>query len=183
MLCACPVKLDRDLLKTDLNVYVTWGGEALPAFNPYIYIPAPPAEAVSSKTVMRIVLPSVFGGALMLLAVLVYVQYQRNLANYGWVLKEDELEFDEPEVVLGQGAQGKDFALARPPPQGLTVVADPSVAKFEGRCVAMLADLLHAEGKGPDAAGAASIGSSEAIMLGGLAMKLKWRERRQAKQD
>ena len=57
----------------------------------------------------------------------------------------------------------------------------PSVAKFEGRCVAMLADLLHAEGKGPDAAGAASIGSSEAIMLGGLAMKLKWRERRRAK--
>ena len=45
----------------------------------------------------------------------------------------------------------------------------------------MLADLLHAEGKGPDAAGAASIGSSEAIMLGGLAMKLKWRERRRAK--
>ena len=69
---------------------------------------------------MRIVLPSVFGGALTLLAVLVYVQYQRNLANYGWVLKEDELEFDEPVRTLGQGAQGKGFALARPPPQGLT---------------------------------------------------------------
>ena len=60
-------------------------------------------------------------------------------------------------------------------------MTNTSVAKFEGRCVAMLADLLHAEGKGPDAAGAASIGSSEAIMLGGLAMKLKWRERRRAK--
>ena len=142
VLCACPVKFDRDLLKTDLNVYVTWGGEPLPLFNPYIYIPAPPAEAVSSKTVMRIVLPSVFGGALMLLAVLVYVQYQRNLANYGWVLKEDELEFDEPVQMLGQGAQGKDFALARPPPQGLTVVADcPAgdvvAARFRGTEVAV----------------------------------------------
>ena len=89
---------------------------------------------------MRIVLPSVFGGALVLLAVLVYVQYQRNLANYGWVLKEDELEFDEPERVLGQGAQGEGFALARPPPQGLTVddsAGDVVAARFRGTEVAV----------------------------------------------
>ena len=110
-------------------------------YNPHVAIAPPPVDTgVSSTTIMRIVLPSVFGGALMLLAVLVYVQYQRNLANYGWVLKEDELEFDEPERVLGQGAQGEGFALARPPPQGLTVgdsAGDVVAARFRGTEVAV----------------------------------------------
>ncbi len=44
------------------------------------------------------------------------------------------------------------------------------------RCVAMLAGLLHAEG----ACGTSTIGSSEAILLGGLAMKRRWQERRAA---
>ena len=30
VLCACPFKVDRDEFDTDLNVYVTWGGEPLP---------------------------------------------------------------------------------------------------------------------------------------------------------
>jgi len=61
----------------------------------------------------------------------------------------------------------------------------PSIRKFENRCVAMLADLFHApeEGRGSKAAGAATVGSSEAIFLGGLAMKIKWEERQAKKRD
>ena len=47
------------------------------------------------------------------------------------------------------------------------------------RCVAMLADLLHA----PDPTkpcGTSTIGSSEAILLGGLALKRRWQARRKA---
>ena len=44
------------------------------------------------------------------------------------------------------------------------------------RCVAMLADLFHAEGP----CGTSTIGSSEAILLGGLAMKRRWQEWRRA---
>ena len=48
------------------------------------------------------------------------------------------------------------------------------------RCVAMLADLFHAPGLGKDATGTACVGSSEAILLAGLAMKKRWQERRRA---
>ena len=40
----------------------------------------------------------------------------------------------------------------------------------------MLAELLHAQG----ACGTSTIGSSEAILLGGLAMKRRWTEARKA---
>ena len=52
----------------------------------------------------------------------------------------------------------------------------PQTAELEMRCVHMLADLWHA----PDPAGTlgtSTIGSSEACMLGGLALKWRWRER------
>ena len=55
----------------------------------------------------------------------------------------------------------------------------PQTAEIEIRCVHMLADLWHS----PDAAstiGCSTTGSSEAAMLGGLALKWRWRERRQA---
>jgi glutamate decarboxylase len=60
----------------------------------------------------------------------------------------------------------------------------PQTAEMEARCVHMLADLWHS----PDPAstlGVSTIGSSEACMLGGLALKWKWREkmRRQAKPE
>ncbi len=55
----------------------------------------------------------------------------------------------------------------------------PHVAAIQERCVNMLANLFHApvteEG---GAVGTATIGSSEAMMLAGLAMKFNWRERR-----
>jgi glutamate decarboxylase len=55
----------------------------------------------------------------------------------------------------------------------------PQTAEIERRCVNIVADLFHAP-SGGDAIGVSTIGSSEAVMLGGLAMKWKWRQRRQA---
>jgi glutamate decarboxylase len=52
----------------------------------------------------------------------------------------------------------------------------PQTAELEMRCVHMLADLWHA----PDperTIGTSTIGSSEACMLGGLALKWRWREK------
>jgi glutamate decarboxylase len=53
----------------------------------------------------------------------------------------------------------------------------PECAEIEQRCIRMLADLFHAPG---ETTGARTQGSSEAIMLGALSLKWKWRERRQA---
>ena len=55
----------------------------------------------------------------------------------------------------------------------------PQTAEIERRCVNIVADLFHAP-PGGDAIGVSTIGSSEAVMLGGLAMKWKWRQRREA---
>src|SRR5438309_10232766 len=52
----------------------------------------------------------------------------------------------------------------------------PQTAEIEQRCIRMLADLFHAPG---EAAGARTQGSSEAIMLGALSLKWKWRGRRE----
>ncbi|OBI50056.1 glutamate decarboxylase [Mycobacterium kyorinense] len=55
----------------------------------------------------------------------------------------------------------------------------PATAAIEQRCVCMVADLFHAEGLRDDdpssAIGVSTIGSSEAVMLGGLALKWRWR--------
>jgi glutamate decarboxylase len=53
----------------------------------------------------------------------------------------------------------------------------PQTAKIEQRCIRMLADLFNAPG---ETTGARTQGSSEAIMLGALSLKWKWRSRRQA---
>jgi glutamate decarboxylase len=50
----------------------------------------------------------------------------------------------------------------------------PRTAEIERRCVNMLADLFHAPG---ETIGARCQGSSEAIMLAGLAAKWRWRKR------
>lgn len=55
----------------------------------------------------------------------------------------------------------------------------PQTAEIEARCVHMLADLWHS----PDAQntlGCSTTGSSEAAMLGGLALKWRWRQKMQA---
>jgi glutamate decarboxylase len=55
----------------------------------------------------------------------------------------------------------------------------PATAAIEARCVSMVADLFHAEDLLDDdpgsATGVSTIGSSEAVMLGGLAMSWRWR--------
>jgi glutamate decarboxylase len=53
----------------------------------------------------------------------------------------------------------------------------PQSAEIEQRCIRMLADLFNAPGK---TTGARTQGSSEAIMLGALSLKWKWRGRREA---
>jgi len=55
----------------------------------------------------------------------------------------------------------------------------PQTAEIENRCVSMLADLWHAPDVG-NAIGCSTTGSSEAAMLGGMAMKWRWRAKRQA---
>jgi glutamate decarboxylase len=53
----------------------------------------------------------------------------------------------------------------------------PQTAEIEQRCIRMLAHLFHAPG---ETTGARTQGSSEAIMLGALSLKWKWRRRREA---
>jgi len=53
----------------------------------------------------------------------------------------------------------------------------PITAEIEQRCIRMLADLYNAPG---ETTGCRTQGSSEAIMLGALSLKWKWKERREA---
>jgi glutamate decarboxylase len=52
----------------------------------------------------------------------------------------------------------------------------PQTAEIEARCVKIIADLWHAPQTG-HATGCSTTGSSEAVMLGALALKWRWRER------
>ncbi|KAA6187960.1 glutamate decarboxylase [Thiohalocapsa marina] len=51
----------------------------------------------------------------------------------------------------------------------------PQTAAIEERCVNIVSDLFHAPEPG---IGASAIGSSEAVMLAGMALKWRWRDRR-----
>ena len=53
----------------------------------------------------------------------------------------------------------------------------PQTAELESRCVSILADLWHAP-PGTHTTGCSTTGSSEACMLGGMALLWRWRERR-----
>jgi glutamate decarboxylase len=55
----------------------------------------------------------------------------------------------------------------------------PRTAEISKRCVRMMHCLFNGEGE-PDAPGTACAGSSEAVMLGALAMKWRWKAARQA---
>jgi glutamate decarboxylase len=55
----------------------------------------------------------------------------------------------------------------------------PQTANLEARCVNILADLWNSP-ESENATGCSTTGSSEAAMLGGLALKWRWRERRKA---
>ncbi len=54
----------------------------------------------------------------------------------------------------------------------------PQTAEIEQRCINMILDLFNAPGG--QGLGVSTIGSSEAVMLSGLALKWKWRERMNA---
>ena len=55
----------------------------------------------------------------------------------------------------------------------------PQTAALETRCVNILADLWHAP-ETSEATGCSTTGSSEAAMLAGMALKRRWRKRREA---
>jgi len=77
------------------------------------------------------------------------------------------------------------------PPRAAALMADaadknmidkdeyPQTAEIERRCVNIIGRLWHAPGAG-DVTGTSTTGSSEAAMLGGMALKWRWRERRRA---
>lgn len=52
----------------------------------------------------------------------------------------------------------------------------PRTAEIENRCVNIIADLWHAP-KDEEFMGTSTVGSSEACMLGGMAMKFSWKQR------
>lgn len=57
----------------------------------------------------------------------------------------------------------------------------PVTTELQNRCVNMIANLFHAPiGDGETAVGVGTVGSSEAIMLAGLAFKRKWQNKRKA---
>ncbi|KAK7724282.1 hypothetical protein SLS64_000616 [Diaporthe eres] len=52
---------------------------------------------------------------------------------------------------------------------------------MQNRCVNMIGNLFHAPiGEGSGAVGTSCVGSSEAIILGVLAMKRRWKNKRKA---
>ena len=53
----------------------------------------------------------------------------------------------------------------------------PQTAAIEERCINIVSNLFHAPNQG---VGASAIGSSEAVMLAGMALKWNWRDRRRA---
>jgi glutamate decarboxylase len=55
----------------------------------------------------------------------------------------------------------------------------PQTAAIEGRCVKIIANLWNSPPH-EQATGTSTTGSSEAVMLGGLALKWRWRQRREA---
>ncbi len=104
----------------------------------------------------------------------------------------DALRLIEQELVL-DGIPDRNlatFVTTEMEPEGTRVITEnlhrnyidhaeyPQTAEIEQRCIRMLANLFHAPG---DTTGTRTQGSSEAIMLGALSLKWKWRQRREAK--
>src|SRR3954465_8399840 len=100
---------------------------------------------------------------------------------------QDALRLVSEDLALG-GGPARNLATFVPTwmePQAQQIIAQnlhrnfidhaeyPRTAEIERRCVRMLADLYNAAGGG---AGARCQGSSEAVMLGGLAAKWRWRK-------
>jgi glutamate decarboxylase len=106
----------------------------------------------------------------------------------------DAYELIEEEVALDGDPQRNlaTFVTTWMEPEAKRIIAEnshrnfidhaeyPRTAEIERRCIRMLADLFHAPG---ETTGARCQGSSEAIMLAGLAQKWRWRKQMGAKAD
>lgn len=114
---------------------------------------------------------------------------QSNDASVAYQLLKDEITLD------GKPAQNlATFCTTWMEPEADKLIAEglhynladedeyPHVLQIQKTCVNMLADLYHAPDTKTDGGGmgTATIGSSEAMMLAGLAMKFNWRNRREA---
>jgi glutamate decarboxylase len=106
---------------------------------------------------------------------------------------ESAYELISSELLLDGSARLNlaTFVTTWMPPQAARLMAEtadknmidkdeyPQTAEVESRCVNIISDLWHSpEGETPT--GCSTTGSSEAVMLGALALKWKWRERMQA---
>ncbi|MBL3984237.1 glutamate decarboxylase [Escherichia coli] len=95
---------------------------------------------------------------------------------------------DKPNLVCGpvqicwhKFARYWDVELREIPKNWIDKEEYPQSAAIDLRCVNMVADLWHAPApKNGQAVGTNTIGSSEACMLGGMAMKWRWRKRMEA---
>ena len=90
-----------------------------------------------------------------------------NLASFVTTYMEDEVE------KLMAEAAPKNF---------IDYEEYPQTAEIQNRCVSMIARLYHAptHSEEEQAMGTSTVGSSEAIMLGTLAMKKRWQNKRKA---
>jgi glutamate decarboxylase len=106
---------------------------------------------------------------------------------------EDAYELISTELLLDGNARLNlaTFVTTWMPPHAARLMADtsdknmidkdeyPQTAEFESRCVNIISDLWNSpEGETPT--GCSTTGSSEAVMLGALALKWRWRERMRA---
>jgi len=108
----------------------------------------------------------------------------------GWMSALDAMRLVAEELALEGEPQRNlaTFVTTWMEPEARRLIADnlhrnfidhaeyPISAEIEQRCVRMLADLFNAPG---ETTGCRTQGSSEAIMLGALSLKWKWRKRRE----
>src|SRR3954449_11444058 len=154
----CPpgVSLAFGTLRRCLNRCMTKRDDALLFGNRFLTAPAPsdtfPEEGMAATDAMRLVdVDLAMEG-----------DPQRNLATFVTTWMEPEAQRLIAENLHRNFIDHAEY---------------PISAEIEQRCVRMLADLFHAPG---ETTGCRTQGSSEAIILGALSLKWKWKERRQA---
>jgi glutamate decarboxylase len=117
---------------------------------------------------------------------------RRTMPPHG-MLPDTALQVVEDELILDGNARLNlaTFVTTWMEPQAAKLMTDcldknmidkdeyPQTAEIESRCVSILAHLWHAPADS-GATGCSTTGSSEACMLGGMALLWRWRERRQA---
>jgi glutamate decarboxylase len=83
-------------------------------------------------------------------------------------------------VTTWMDPQARELMLESMPVNFVDAPEYPQTAELERRCVSIIADLFNADATGDTAVGTSTVGSSEAVMLAGLALKWNWRTRRVA---